>query len=151
MRDPASRRMPPGRSSAVLALLFLLVPGPILPAGRADDPPERLTPEQRQELQRQAVEHFKAGQQAYQRGDLTTAVEETRQSLRLFERLYPKTDYPKGHPDLATSLHNLGLVLQSQGDLRRGAGVLRAGAGDVRGPLPQGPLSRRATPTWPPA
>jgi CHAT domain-containing protein/tetratricopeptide (TPR) repeat protein len=96
--------------------LVSLGPGLLLPAVRADDPPARLTPEQRQELERQAVGLLKAGAQTYQRGELTTAVEETRQSLRLLERLYPKTDYPDGHPDLATSLNNLGLLLRDQGD-----------------------------------
>ncbi len=109
--------MPPCRPSAVLALSFLLVPGPISPAGRTDDPPARPTTEQRQALQRQAVEHFRAGQQAYRRDDLPTAVEETRQTIRLFERLYPRTDFPAGHSDLAFSLHNMGLVLRNGGDL----------------------------------
>ena len=32
------------------------------------------------------------------------------------QALYPKERYPQGHPDLATSLNNLGLLLQAQGD-----------------------------------
>ena len=83
MRDPAPRRIPLGRAFAFLALLILVFPGSPLPARQAADPPERLTPEQRQELERQAVELYKAGYQSYQRGDLGTAVEKTRQSLRL--------------------------------------------------------------------
>ena len=31
------------------------------------------------------------------------------------EALYPKDRYPQGHPDLATSLNNLGTLLQAQG------------------------------------
>jgi CHAT domain-containing protein/tetratricopeptide (TPR) repeat protein len=108
--------MPPGWAVAALALLVSLFPGLFLPAGHADDPPERLTPEQRQELEHQAVGLLKAGGQSYQRGELTTAVEETRKSVRLFERLYPKTDYPDGHPNLAVSLNNLGELLRARGD-----------------------------------
>jgi CHAT domain-containing protein/Tfp pilus assembly protein PilF len=37
-------------------------------------------------------------------------------SLEIRERLYPVKDYPKGHPDLALSLNNLGYVLQALGD-----------------------------------
>src|SRR5262249_49631545 len=113
---PASSRMPPGRAVASLALLVSLLPGSFLPAGRADDPPERLTPQQRQELERQAGELSNAGHRAYESGDLTTAVEQIRKSVQLFERLYPKTDYPQGHADLAASLNNLGLLLKWQGD-----------------------------------
>ncbi len=33
----------------------------------------------------------------------------------MHEALYPKERYPHGHPDLATSLNNLGVLLQDQG------------------------------------
>jgi tetratricopeptide (TPR) repeat protein/CHAT domain-containing protein len=108
--------MPPSQAIAVLALSASLFSGLFLPAGRADDQTERLTPEQRQVLGRKALELLKAGEQAYVRGKLTTAVEETRQSLQFFERLYPKIAYPRGHPDLARSLNNLGAALEAQGD-----------------------------------
>jgi CHAT domain-containing protein/tetratricopeptide (TPR) repeat protein len=108
--------MRPGWAVASLTLLVSLFPSLLLPAGHADDPPERLTPAQRQELERQAAERFEAGGQAYQRGELTTAVEEIKQSLQLRERLYPKDRYPRGHTDLANSLNNLGALLEALGD-----------------------------------
>ncbi len=124
MRDPAARRMPPRRAGASLALLVLLSPTLLLPVGCADDPPERLTPEQRQELEHQALERVKAGEQAYQRGALSTAVAETRKSHQLLERLYPKTDYPQGHPELARSLNVLAYLLRVQGDFGGARGYL---------------------------
>ncbi len=40
------------------------------------------------------------------------------------EALYPKDRYPKGHPDLATSLNNLGHLLATQGDYGGARGYL---------------------------
>ncbi len=58
----------------------------------------------------------KAGSQLYQRGAIWHRRGEDPTGVsRLFERLYPKSDFPKGHPDLATSLNNLGFLLQAQG------------------------------------
>jgi CHAT domain-containing protein/tetratricopeptide (TPR) repeat protein len=114
MRDPAASRVLPGRAFASLAFLVLLTPVLFSPAGRADDPPERLTTEQRQELQRQALELYNASKQAHERGDLTTAVEKARQLLRIMERLYPKDRYPQGHSDLAAGLNNLGMLLRDR-------------------------------------
>ena len=34
----------------------------------------------------------------------------------MYQKLYPKDSYPQGHPDLATSLNNLGFLLQAQGE-----------------------------------
>ena len=127
MCDPAPRRIPLGRAFAFLALLTLVFPGSPLPARQASDPPERLTPEQRQERERAAgsASFSRAGVQSYQRGDLGPRLSRrSSQSLRLFERLYPKTDYPHGRPDLANSLNNLGYLLQAQGDYGGARGYL---------------------------
>jgi tetratricopeptide (TPR) repeat protein/CHAT domain-containing protein len=91
-------------------------PGVFAPAGHADEPPERLTTDQRQKLGRPGLELYNASNQAFERGDLTTAVEKARQHLRIMERLYPKDRYPHGHPNLATSLNNLGHRLHALGD-----------------------------------
>ena len=72
---------------------------------------------------------------------LAPAVEKTRQSLQIFERLYPKDDYPQGHPDLATCLNNLGVLLQAQGDYGEARGYSERALAMTRGPLPQGPVS----------
>jgi CHAT domain-containing protein/tetratricopeptide (TPR) repeat protein len=37
------------------------------------------------------------------------------QALAMRRRLYPESKYPDGHPDLASSLHNLGRVLKDMG------------------------------------
>jgi CHAT domain-containing protein/tetratricopeptide (TPR) repeat protein len=124
MRVIASGRVPLRRAFTSLTLLVLLSLGFFLSVGRANDPPERLTPEHRKELGRQAAEHFGAGQRAYQRGELTTAVKEMRQSLELFERLYPKTDYPQGHFILTSCLGYLGEALLKQGDYGGARGYL---------------------------
>jgi tetratricopeptide (TPR) repeat protein/CHAT domain-containing protein len=116
MRDATSGRIPSGRAFASLAFLVLVAPGLFSPAAHADDPPERLTTEQRNELQRRAVELSRVRDQAHDRGDLTTAVAKQRQLLRIMERLYPKDSYPQGHPPLASSLYVLGALLQAQGD-----------------------------------
>ena len=34
----------------------------------------------------------------------------------MYKRLYPADKYPDGHPDLATSLNNLGFLLQARGE-----------------------------------
>ena len=41
------------------------------------------------------------------------------------EALYPKERYPQGHPDLATSLNNMGLLLQKQGNYGEARGYLQ--------------------------
>ncbi len=148
MRDPASGRIPQGRALAPMALLMLLFLGSFAPAGRADDPPQRLTPERRQELQRQAVELSRVGDQAYQRGDLTTAVEKNRRLLQIRERLYPKESYPQGHHDLALSLNNLGFLLWSQGDYGGARGYLSGRWRCGRRSIPR-IATPTATPTWP--
>jgi CHAT domain-containing protein/tetratricopeptide (TPR) repeat protein len=43
------------------------------------------------------------------------------------ESLYPKDRYPRGHPDLATSLNNLGSLLQDQGSYGEARGYLERG------------------------
>ncbi len=39
-----------------------------------------------------------------------------RDALEMRKRLYPPDKYPDGHPDLAWSLSNLGLLLQVRGE-----------------------------------
>ena len=65
------------------------------------------------------------------------------------QALYPKERYPQGHPDLATSLNNLGYAAPDPGGLRRRRG--RISSGRWRWTRPSTPRSGipRATPTWP--
>jgi hypothetical protein len=52
--------------------------------------------------------------QRYQRGEYPAATKLLREVLALRQALYPKAQYPLGHADLASSLNNLGLLLQAQ-------------------------------------
>jgi hypothetical protein len=62
-------------AACVLGSLFLVV---LVAAGCGDDPPPRLTPAQRKELERQAGELFNAGIQLHQRGEVGLALEKTK-------------------------------------------------------------------------
>ncbi len=116
MINPFLPRSGSSRTRLVTGLLGLCFLVAMACTGRADDPPERLTPEQRKDLERQASELFQAGFRSYQRGDLGAAVEKTRQSLQIRERIYPQGELPQGHPELAETLHAMGFLLKAQGD-----------------------------------
>src|SRR5207248_1247242 len=109
---PIPRWRCPRLTTVVLRLGFLVI---LAPTGLASDPPERLTAEQRNELERQARELHNAGFPLYQRGQFGPALEKAGQALRIRERLYPKPEFPQGHSELAESLNAMGLLLQAQG------------------------------------
>jgi tetratricopeptide (TPR) repeat protein len=102
-------------AAAGLGLLFLVV---MAPPGRCDDPPEpeRLTPQQREELERQANALNQGSFDLYRRGAFGPALEKSRQALRIRERLYPQSGFPQGHTDLVQSLSAVGFLLKAQGD-----------------------------------
>lgn len=81
-------------------------------SSRADSggPPERLTAEQRRKLEQEADELEKAVLDLYQSGDHRPALEKAGQGLRIRERLYPRSEHPLGHPDLAGALRDLGIL-----------------------------------------
>ena len=108
-------------------------------AGQTGRSPSRSRPRSAQKLEAQASELFQAGDQAYQQGDLVKAVAKIRESLRIREELYPKDQYPQGHPDLADALNAMGFLLQAQGSYGE-RGVLRASAGDAPVAVPEGAL-----------
>ena len=66
------------------------------------------------------------------------------------QALYPKDRYPHGHPDLATSLNNLGSLLEAQGDYGRARGIYERAWRCARPSTPR-TTTPTATPTWPPA
>ena len=109
------------RVSAVLVLLSLVV---LAHPGRADDPPGRLTPGQREALEVQAVEVNRSGMELYDRGEYGPALEKMKEGLLLIERIYPKDEFPQGHRNLATSLNNLGFLLRAQGAYDEARGYL---------------------------
>jgi CHAT domain-containing protein/tetratricopeptide (TPR) repeat protein len=65
---------------------------------------------------RRASEFREAAWESYRQGELVTAVDKSRQSLQFLEGVYPKSDYPEGHVDLALILFDLGFMLQVRGD-----------------------------------
>src|SRR4051794_4319534 len=78
----------------------------------AADPAEELTPERRQELEKKAAVLTEEGERTYRAADYAKAIEVIREALDIRRILYAKTRYPDGHPDLARSLNNLGLLYQ---------------------------------------
>jgi CHAT domain-containing protein/tetratricopeptide (TPR) repeat protein len=85
--------------------------------GRADDPPKKITPEERKELDAKHRDLNLAGMEAYQGGNYAAANKAWGEALDVARRLYPKAEYPEGHQNLATSLNNLGSLYQAQGEL----------------------------------
>jgi CHAT domain-containing protein/Tfp pilus assembly protein PilF len=109
--DP--QQSPRTRGSRALALLAALCVFAVLCAsGTADEPSK----EERKELQRRAAELNEKAYQLYQKGQYAEAVKVMKQVLEIDEALYPKDKYPQGHPDLASSLNNLGALLKAQGE-----------------------------------
>jgi CHAT domain-containing protein/Tfp pilus assembly protein PilF len=53
---------------------------------------------------------------AYQRADWRTAMPLVQEALETYRKAYPRERYPDGHPDLASSLNNLGLLHLSAGE-----------------------------------
>ncbi|HKB37004.1 MAG TPA: CHAT domain-containing tetratricopeptide repeat protein [Gemmataceae bacterium] len=76
----------------------------------AEDPPKKLTPEERKELEAKWKELNEAGMKYYQAGKLPEATEAAEKALETARRLYPRQD----HPDLAKSLKKLAFVLRAQ-------------------------------------
>jgi hypothetical protein len=74
MRDSASDQNSLRPVLLAVAALTLLLTGLISPAARAAHPPERLTPEQRKELEQRASELHNAGDLLYQGGEVARAL-----------------------------------------------------------------------------
>jgi CHAT domain-containing protein len=55
----------------------------------------------------------------------------------MWQALYPKARYPQGHPDLATSLTNLGLLLKERGEYARAEPFFRDALAMSRALYPQ--------------
>jgi len=102
----------PGLLAGVL--VFLVAPVALIAA----DPAE-LTPEQRKKLGKKATEVSGQAVQFYQAGQYSRATELLREALKMRQQLYPRDKYPQGHPNLAESPNNLGLLLQAQGEYAR--------------------------------
>jgi CHAT domain-containing protein/Tfp pilus assembly protein PilF len=83
----------------------------------ADDPPKKLTAEERKELEAKWQELNDAGIKAYRAGKYPDAIKSFEESLKVARRLYNTTEFPDGHSDLATSLNNLAAMYRGQGKL----------------------------------
>jgi tetratricopeptide (TPR) repeat protein len=101
------------RSLALVLAVSLLGVG--LSGVAAEEPPKKLTPEERQQLEARWQEVNAAGMKQYEAGKVAEATKSLEEGLRLARRLYPREEYAKGHPTLADSLYNLAVVLRAQG------------------------------------
>jgi CHAT domain-containing protein/tetratricopeptide (TPR) repeat protein len=93
-----------------LLLGLLLAAGWCAAAGE-EQPPKKLTPEERKELEAKWQELNQVGLKHYQAGKLVEATEATKQLVETARRLYPKQD----HAQVAISLQSLAFMLQSRG------------------------------------
>jgi hypothetical protein len=87
-------------------LLGLLAAG----AGRSD---EKLTPEERARLAKEATALNSRVVQLSREARFPEAAELAAKALQLRRMLFPKSDFPDGHPDLAISISNLGFMLKA--------------------------------------
>jgi CHAT domain-containing protein len=99
----------------VFTLLLFLLGLTQAGAGQNADP----TPAQRKELEQKALELNQQGVQTYRRGNLARATALCRQALEINRTLYPKKDFPGGHPHLASCLNNVAFLYQASGDYPR--------------------------------
>src|SRR4051812_24049895 len=81
------------------------------------EPVQDLTPAERQKLVTEARQCDQRSHRFYGETKLVEALKECQNLLAINQRLYPPTEYPEGHADLAGSLNNLGFVLQEMGRL----------------------------------
>jgi CHAT domain-containing protein/tetratricopeptide (TPR) repeat protein len=97
----------------VCALLSTLVCVPV----RADDPPKKLSAEQRKELEARWQELNTAGIKAYRAGMYPDAIKAFEDALNVARQLYNKAEFPDGHENLAAAMNNLASLYQAQGRL----------------------------------
>src|SRR5262245_16726743 len=97
----------PGRGKAMNERLvgWLLV---LVTAGALAAQPEEVPAKERARLETKANRlHLEAGR-LRQEGKFLEALEKARESLALHQKLYPPTQFPAGHPNLARSLNEMG-------------------------------------------
>jgi CHAT domain-containing protein len=91
-----------------------------LPADKSADPTAA-----RQKRLANAQQLAAEGNRHYQRGDLRLAIVLLDQALAIRRKAFPPGRYANGHPDLACSLNDLGLVHQAAGEYAKAAPLLR--------------------------
>jgi CHAT domain-containing protein len=109
------------------ALLLLVAPvteasgQPVpAPADTAADPTA-----ERQKLLGKAKRLDAEAFRAYQRADWRRAILLVQEALETYRKAYPREKHPNGHPDLAQSLNNLGLLHLSAGEYARAEPLYR--------------------------
>jgi CHAT domain-containing protein/Tfp pilus assembly protein PilF len=102
------------------AVAWLVLAGLLPDSARPDgEAPQKLSPRERQQLQRRVVNLTKQGKRLYDQARYPEAARLWENIIELQQRLYPKEQYRDGHPDLALSLNSLGVMLQAQGQCAR--------------------------------
>src|ERR1019366_2472554 len=94
-------------------------PDPKAKKGAFERVADALTPQQEKELRQEAKALNDRGVQLSGQGRYEEALRCMEQALAKREQLYSKDRYPQGHPELATSLSNLGFLLGSSGELAK--------------------------------
>src|SRR4051812_26018417 len=103
------------------ALACALVCAPV----SAEDPPKKLTPEERKGLEAKWHDLVTAETKASAAGKRSEATRASEDALEVARLLYPKSEFPDGHPDLAESLNNRGVLYQIQGKLTAAEPLLK--------------------------
>jgi tetratricopeptide (TPR) repeat protein len=106
-----------GRVTLALGIALLVIGATRWTAlARADEPAKELTEEERGKLAKEAAKFYQQVDQLYQDGNNAAATALQEKSLKMARRLYPAEKYPDGHPNLATIINNLGLLLKERGE-----------------------------------
>lgn len=109
----------------LLAGMLIVAPAPAQPSRDVErdaersvprEPAPRLSAQERVQLLAEAKRFHTQAENCSRRADFKTAIAHQRRCLALVEKLYPKQEYPGGHPDLAFNLNHLGVLLESAGD-----------------------------------
>lgn len=91
----------------------------------ADEPPKKLTTEERKELEAKWTELYTTSVKALAANQLVEAQKSAEEALALTRKLYPKEQWPDGHTRLATSIGHLGNVLRARGRYAEAETLLR--------------------------
>jgi CHAT domain-containing protein/tetratricopeptide (TPR) repeat protein len=98
----------------MLSTFFVLVCAQVSALVSADDPPKKLSPEERKELEARWTEVSQRGNKDTWSGKYPDAEKALKEALEIARQLYPTTEYPKGHPAIIVSLNRLALVFDNQ-------------------------------------
>jgi CHAT domain-containing protein len=109
----------PGARGCLLGLTLLLVLAGAAPPAAAQPVPEA-PGDGRQQLRRQRLALHQEMIKQYLQGRYAEAAKLAQQLVVLQRRVYPRAEYPNGHPELAATLTTLGTFLQLQGEPHRG-------------------------------